>query len=175
MRLWSIQGNDFSLTSGIVDHARSPYFETVPSYIEISQMLWDRLGTDDQVIWCCTKPVDRRHLSPDEFEWVLEVPDSEVLALIDDHVWNRILGLRCHPPERLRNQWRDRALELFPNDADGRERQRAEQEHAYFAQEPPSGDWWNHVFVDNLEGDSISAIIRHPLEDEWIVSRNRRA
>jgi hypothetical protein len=175
MKLWTIHRRGFSLTEGRADRTLSPYVGTVANYIQISQQLWERLGTSDQVIWCCTKPIDRRHRSLDEIEWVLEVPDAEILALIDDHVWNRILGLKCHPPQRLRDQWRDRALDLHPNDSDARERYHAEQERSYFAQEPPSGDWWNHVFVDDLEGDSISAVIRHPVRQEWIVGRNPSA
>jgi len=152
----------------------SPYAETVPGILEAYQRVWERVGTDP-IIWCWTKTEGHLNVNSNEVRWELDVPNTDILALVDDYVWNRILKINCHPPRRLYYEWREKSLELFPHDASARERFLDDQHRLYFAEEPPTGDWWNHVFVDCTDGDSTSAIIRHPVKPEWVLSGRTRS
>ncbi len=172
MRLWSVHSPDFSTLEGNVDHSKSPYFETVPGISEAYQRVWDHVGTD-QIIWCWATTEGHFDVDADKVQWVLDVPEAEILALIDDYVWNRILNIRCHPPRRLYWEWRDRSLELFPTDANARQQFMDDQHQAFWTEKPLSGDWWNHVFVPDTKRDSTSAIVRHPVQYAWVISRER--
>jgi hypothetical protein len=173
MQLWSWQGRDFSLLEGRVEFTKSPYVETVPGLLEAYQRVWKHVGRD-QIVWCWTRPDEHIDVDTTEVKWSLEVPESEILTLIDDFVWSRILyGDRvqdCHPPRRLQREWWDRALEVYPDDSESRTNFLKKQHQDYWNQEPPSGDWWNHVFVNDTNRDSTSAIIPHPIKREWVVS-----
>jgi hypothetical protein len=151
MKLWTWQSPDFSLTEGHVIPERSDYFQTVLGIPKAYRRLWKRFGTD-QIIWCYTN-ADAHYKSPIvETEWSLDVPDAQVLAFVDDLVWNRILGIKCALPRPLCRDWTE------------------EQVAAFWARKAPPGGWWNCLFVNHGKGDSTSALIRHPIPQEWVIS-----
>ncbi|MCH7702889.1 MAG: hypothetical protein IID37_14490, partial [Planctomycetes bacterium] len=168
-KLWTWHKPDFSLLDGHVDHTRSEYVRTVDGVGGACRQLAARIGTG-QLIWCYTVP-DQRIVRPchTEVEWVLDVPPKSILQLVDDIVWNRILGIRCTLPPKIRHAWRDEALRRFPYDAGARAGFETEQEESFWTQ-PPSGEsWWDVLFVREEAREGVSALVPHPVEAEWIV------
>lgn len=171
MRLWTCHTPEFSLTEGRVNYKLSPYYRDpdVPNFDIAMPRLWEILGTD-QLVWCCVKRDQHSQTSTPRVKWEVEVPECGILRFVDDHVWNRILGKDC-PPLSARRAWQTRATQLYPNDDSGRDRYVREQREEYRNEEPPVGGWWSCVFVDNADGESVSALIRHPVSPEWVKSR----
>jgi hypothetical protein len=173
MQLWTWHSPTFSLLEGRVDPTKSSYAKTVPKYLSVREELCRRLGTDDQIVWCSTK-ADHTLTTIEEAEWVLEVPDAAILALMNDWVWNLILGLKPFPPKHLSDQWHDEGIDLFPYDQIARQRFLDEQYEKFQAGLAPNGDPWSNLFVRTPAGDGITAIIRHPIKPEWVKSRLAR-
>lgn len=172
LQLWTFQTQDFSLTEGCVDHSKSEYHRMVQGVPLAYQKLADLLGTD-QIVWCYTDRTDYKKTGVSRTEWVLEVPESEILKFIDGFVWNRILGQKCPPPKELLYSWRVPAIERHPGDFPAQERFIADQNKSYWELPPPSGDWWNHLFVENSENEGIDALIRHPIRREWVKDQKK--
>ena len=92
MRLWTYHKPDFSLTSGRVDLSRSDYFRCMPEIPGAYAELARRVGTD-QIIWCYVRPDEYNNIPELTcVEWALDVPDDQVLAIIDSFVWERIIA-----------------------------------------------------------------------------------
>jgi hypothetical protein len=94
MQLWTWHEPDFDLTSGEVDHSRSKYYKGTPgipaAYAELSRLL----GTD-QIIWCYVRRHEYHQLpNLTRIEWALDVPEDQILGMIDAYVWNKILGIK---------------------------------------------------------------------------------
>jgi hypothetical protein len=95
MQLWTYHPPGFriDLPGLAIDPLQSPYWNEplTPLYKEAWAKLRDTLGTE-QFIWCCTAS---GCWSPNEFrpvdEWVLNVPDSQILAFIKEPGWDDIL------------------------------------------------------------------------------------
>lgn len=168
MKLWTFHKPDFSITEGRVDHTKSSYFQTVAGVPDAYCELWKRVGTD-QIIWCFTSRKEAE-TGMCEVEWSLDVPDSDILAFVDGFVWNRILEIRCHVPRRLYQHWRSEALSLYPNNLQERDKFVDAKTEDYWSQEPPEDGWWSCLFVDDPAGEAVSALIRHPVPEEWVMS-----
>ena len=173
MRLWTWQKPGFPLCSGRVDHERSEYVQTVPGVREAYQRLSNHLGTD-QFVWCYTKP-DQRIVLPvhTEVEWILEIPSDNILAFIDDIVWNRILGIECGLPRYLELQWKRASMECFPDDSEARTKYVKSQRKQFWGQTPPLGDWLTELFVKEQSCEFVSAIVPHPVREAWVVQSPR--
>lgn len=175
MMLWTYHSPDFSLTAGRIDHAKSDYFRTIPTVPKAYRRLWKLVKTSN-IIWCYTRQKSRcAKTGSDKLEWNLEVPDSEILTLVDEFIWNRILELpNVQPPEAYRREAKSEALHRFPGnrkEQDAFERKRCND---YWNQEAPPGGWWKRLFVKNPhDGERISALIHHPVPIPWIVSSKR--
>lgn len=106
VELWTYQGVDFSLISGVVDHEKSPYSKTVAAYHECIRKLAQVLDTE-QIIWCLS---DKCHLwhktSIKQFKYTLFVPEDAILSAIDMWAWEAILGLDT-VPKRLRHKYKN--------------------------------------------------------------------
>ncbi len=141
MKLWTWHKPDFSLVHGQVDHERSEYVQSVKGIAEAYRQLAERIGTS-QFIWCYTAP-DQHIVLPchTEVEWSLDVPRDSILRFVDDIVLNRILGIRCGLPSKIRYGWLDEALQRFPYDAAARDCFRAEREDSFWTQSPPGESW----------------------------------
>lgn len=171
MRLWTWHKPDFSLFDGHVDHELSEYVRTVNGVREAYNNLADRLGTD-QLIWCYTKP-NQRIILPhhSEVEWILDVPTVKILAFIDDIVWNRILGIRCGLPRELERKWKDESINRHPYDPNAAHKFVKSRRDEFWSQSTPPGGWWSCLFVNERSDEFVSAIIPHPVQDEWVVIR----
>ena len=166
--LWTWQGPDFSLTTGTVDHRKSCYYDD-PSFPDVApayHKLWRRLGTT-QIIWCYPRHGEHHHISGiSEVEWELEVPESEILAVIHPYVWNRITGTGRTFPECLHGRWRLDSIQHRPN----REQYVRDREVEYEAA-IARGGWWTNLFLPRESASGGDVLLRHPLEEAWIRGR----
>jgi len=171
--LWSFHAPRFSLLDGRVKPDLSGYrgeSRIMAAYAELKT----RLGTD-QIIWCYTRKEDFRETSRQMVEWALQVPIQNILAFYDSVVWARIIGKTpCTLPEDQRRQLRDEALHHFPNDPQ-RRREFEDARTAEIWNEPaPAGGWWSKLFVDRHDRDGIDALISHPIDNSWLLSKTLR-
>ena len=170
VKLWSSQSSDFSLTSGRVDHSKSYYFQHTEGIPEAYRRLALQFGTD-QIIWCNTRYVDLKKRDIKSIEWELVVPKEAILALVDEFVWNKVFGQTgFRPPQRLIDEWQQEANEQYPYDGRARRRYTDEQRQRYRQEPAPSGDWWNHLFDAEYGEEGVCALLRHPVEPEWVIS-----
>jgi len=173
MRLLTYQPPGFSLTEGTVDHLKSEYFK-IPQVKQAYPLLWKRIGTNGNVIWCYTSQGRYKKTSREMIESVLDVPESNV-RLVDETVWNYILQLDgVGPPKKYRDQVDAEARRIHPSDRVERSKFISEKYKAFWARQAPSGDWWNHLIIRSIEeavdSEAVSAIVAHPLPKEWILS-----
>ena len=170
MNLWTYHDPGFSLTSGRVDHALSPYADD-PAIMEAYRELGRRLDIPDlQIVWCYTRHGDYSVTGIERFEWHLSVPSDDIIVCIDGVVWNRIIGKPPGATTEMYDKWREEARQLYPHDSASRhwhEKERLQQ----FQNEPaPPGGWWSRLFVPLQAGEMVSAIIPHPVKKSWAVA-----
>ena len=89
--VYTWQGNDFDLFSGIIDQSKSRYAESVSDYlkkIEVlnqiigsNQYLWAFLNSSQHQLFEICKPV----------EWVLEIANSDILGYVNNPIWEQFL------------------------------------------------------------------------------------
>lgn len=175
MQLWTWQSPSFSLLDGCVDHSKSEYLD--PSEYDRAETLktayrelWRRIGSD-QIIWCSTVPQKWQHYgNNDRVEWVLDVPERQIICFMDDIIWSYVRGDPCGPPHRLEVQWRQEAIKLFPYDPIRRQEYCDQKEREFRGRQPETGDWWDELFVECRAEEDVSAIIPHPVEVDWVIS-----
>jgi hypothetical protein len=164
MQLWTWHEPDFDLTSGEVDHSRSKYYKSTPgilaAYAELSRLL----GTD-QIIWCYVRR-DEYHQLPNltRIEWALNVPDNQILGMIDAYVWNKILGIKTYP-RSLYSDW----LDMAPTDESARLAYINKKIEDYHSQPEPSGGWWSRLFTKDSTIEGATALLRHPIPEHWVI------
>ena len=167
MKLWSWHKPPFSLLEGHVDIRHSEYANK-PNIMAACKELAARMGTD-QASWCFTKREQwSQRPGYTRVEWVLNVPCEEILNFVDEIVWNRIAGVNVRPRKETIRRWRDEAIARFPDDPEAGHRYEQEQWDKFWAQQPPDGSWWDHLFVEPQEEESVSALVRHPIRPEWV-------
>ena len=153
MILWTWQGEGHSLTQGSIDHAESPYRKDpkiMRAYCELEKRL-DVKG----IVWCCTR-LDQwtRVASYQNVAWVLDLPSSKFLKIVDGEVWERIIE-RGRIPCRLESQWRSEDRERL-----GKE---------YLAEPAPSGGWWGALDADETTPDAARVVLlEHPINRRWV-------
>ncbi len=74
------------------------------------------------------------------------------------------------PPE-LRNEWYISALDLYPNDPAARDRYCDEQFEKFKASKITTVDPWDCLRVFKVGNEPVTAIIRHPIKIEWVISQ----
>lgn len=161
LKFWTWQTPDFSLTTGHVDVTKSKYHRSMPAIRDAYSELARRLGTD-QIVWCYTSP-DQYIVYPwdSKVGWEIRVTAKHVLGYINSWTWERIIGTKAHPPE-LRDQWLQHAID---NDLDP-EDYCEHQLNQYLSIHPPSGCWWDHLFIDqptSYKPSDVTVLVRHPL------------
>lgn len=155
LNLWSYHSAGFSLVEGQVDPEKSEYAR---DYRWAYERLWAPLGTD-QLIWCCT--FGCRDDWPGSCEWKLNVPEDRVFAIVDNMVWNGILGNDALPPDPLRRQLRSTAMRHHPGWYD---EQVKRLRH-------PRGCPWDALFLSDASDLRADVILRHPLDRRWIIGK----
>jgi hypothetical protein len=92
------------------------------------------------------------------------------MCFIDELVWNRILGIRCHVSKTMQYQWKKEAMNQFPNDADAQHSYINQRKETFWRQEPKFGSWWDELFVPEPE-ECASAIIHHPIPEKFVKNK----
>src|SRR4051794_12754422 len=109
MKLRTFQTPDFSLTSGSIDLSRSYDVSYVTGLRECYEELARHLGLGRyEIIWCHVRDDFIRAGYVDRVEYILEVPDDQILRIVDSFIWNKIIGLDPYPMS-LYYKWRDEA------------------------------------------------------------------
>lgn len=166
LTLWTLQSPDFKLSSGRVDHGKSKYYLTVNGVKEAYSELWKRLDiSDGQIVWCYTNAEGIVKTGIREIRWELQVPREKIICFIDDLVWNRILGIKCGVGPNMRRQWIMKAVRCCPANSPVYVKK---LEDEFWNRQPATGSWWDELFVENI-GESVSAIIYHPVPIEYVV------
>ncbi len=168
INLWTLHTPDFSLTEGRVDHCKSEYYQNTAGVKQAYPELWRRINIPDgQIIWCYLDKTEIPKTGVKKILWELRLPESEV-KFVDDMVWNRILGIKCGPPQGLRNQWKEESLKKYPNNIAAAKNYEKRCQDDYWNQKPKSNSWWDELFVKRGESTSMSALIRHPTRKDWL-------
>ena len=164
MQLWTWHEPDFSLTSGRLDHSRSQYYKIVDGAPDAYAELAQRLSTD-QIIWCYVRRDDYHDLPKlTRVEWALDVPDTEILAITDAYIWNKILRIHTYP-RSLYFEW----LEYAPTDGAARVEFIEHKIEEYHAQLPPDGGWWSQLFITDTMPEGATVLLKHPIPEAWVV------
>jgi hypothetical protein len=164
IQLWTWQEPDFSLTSGYVDHAQSEYYNTVLGVPEAYAILAKRLGTD-QIIWCYVRRDEYDNLPHlTRIEWALDVPDDDILAIIDTYTWNRLLGIETYPRTRYLRLLRDAPMEETARNA-----HIEQQIRDYHSQPEPDGGWWSRLFMTDTTVEGATVLLAHPIPESWVA------
>lgn len=171
--LWSFHEPGYSLLKGEADPNKSRYHDDagiMAAYAELHR----RMKTN-QIIWCHTRKEDFRETGEAMIEWAFEVPEAKVLRFYDPVVWARIIGKAGSTlPDKLRRQLRKQALSRFPHDATKSKAYEAQIISEFWNQPAPSGDWWNHLFVEYTGQEGIDALITHPAHPSWYIGEKHR-
>lgn len=171
--LWSFHAPGFSLLDGQVKPHLSGYRDDLQIMVAYAE-LKSRLGTH-QIIWCYTRKADFRETSRQVVEWALHVPMQNILAFYDSVVWARIIGKTpCMLPDDQRRRIRAEALDRFPNDPQGRHEFEDARTTEIWNEPAPHGGWWSKLFVNRPDRDGIDALIFHPIDHSWLLSKTLR-
>jgi len=164
MKLWTFQASGFSLTSGEIDIAHSPYIDSVAGLREAYEELAQRLGLESyEIIWCYVRQDWIAGSNAGLTKWELKVPDEQILGIVDGFIWNRILSLKGAYPMSLFNQWN---REVPPEAVDEHIRQ---QKKEYDEQLAPLDDgWWSRLFC-SVDAEEACALLKHPIPKSWII------
>jgi len=174
IRLWSYhEPGDYSPLSGTVDLKKSPYFndaDIMAAYAKLHR----RLNTN-QLVWCYTNKADFPETGIEKIEYEFAVPLTGVLRFYDTVVWSRIIGKTgVRLPRDVLGQFRTQALQKFPYDSAKRHEYESRLIDLHWREPPPTGDWWDELFVEYAEQEGVDALLRHPVDSSWYVGRQRR-
>jgi hypothetical protein len=163
--LWTLHGRSLCLTEGKVEHSLSPYFantsKTTSGYRSACPRLWELIGEPNgQIIWCYTCGCRLPSPNAGKMLWALEVPRDQIICRIDDFVWNKIIDQYCSVLDRC---WSGcdtlkQGCEKVLRDCNQRK--------------PKTGDWWDELIIRREEsGYFRSALIRHPIDPDWVSGK----
>lgn len=161
VQLWSYHLSDFSLIKGCVDPEKSGHARR---YRAAYERLWGILGTA-QFIWCCTSRECWRRQSG-YCEWQLEVPQNQILRIVDCMVWNGILGTRAEPPRPLRTELLVEAMAEFPDAPDTAYKWYEERLNQLWS---PKGDPWESLFLSDPQDLKADILLEHPIDPSWVL------
>ena len=170
--LWTLHTPDFSIIEGRIDHSKSKYYQDTPGVKQAYSKLWQYIKIPDgQIIWCYLDKTEIRKTSTKMVLWEICLPKSKIIKYVDDMVWNRILGIKCHVPSSLSDQWRQKAIKKFPHNPTLAHEYEKKCRDDYWAQKPKGNSWWDELFVKMDKGLSMSALIRHPVQEDLINNK----
>ena len=171
--LWSFHEPGYSLLKGEADPNKSKYHDDVDIMAAYAEL--HRRVKTNQIIWCYTRKEDFRETGVPMIEWAFEVPKANVLRFCDAVVWARIIGKAgSTPPDKLRGQLRKQVLSRFSYDPTKSKAYEAQIISEFWNQPAPSGDWWNHLFVEYTGQEGVDALISHPAHPSWYVGEKCR-
>jgi hypothetical protein len=161
MVLWTWQGPGFDIHQGAVDAGKSEYAGN-PEYLPACREIADHLGTD-QFIWASRE----RRPRVGRVGYQLDVPEDEVLAVIDGFLWNRRLGNRVQPPECEERKWKLEADERHPADGRARRAYCDEKREEYWRTPLPEG-WLELAIQRGPESEDPQCLLLFPIPQAWV-------
>jgi len=172
IRLWTWQGSEFPITSGEqrIDWSKSEFADTCTIQRAYRQLA-SRLGTD-QYIWCFTDEHLATWPSGNRVRWDLEVPDELVLAYTCDRIWQLLIRRNTYTCVQ-RNEWKQEAISkglLHSNDYKPYIDDKLREFQSQFQTE---SNLWEHLFLDRPIRKDVSALVRYPVPDEWVLGQSR--
>ena len=168
MHLWTFQGVEHSLTEGRIDLSRSPYRESVTGYEDAVRELARMVEPSGQFIWCLAREVEWNDSLPFD-KYTLDVPPTDFLAVLDDPVWERILGTNS-VPDSLHDRWQSEWD--WDTHKVGRSEHREMKRREYLASSPPKEVLWQELQIEVPTSES-TVLLKHPIPAKWIISRER--
>lgn len=161
VRLWTYQGIGFDLTK---DERRPELSTNEKKFPDAYRKLHARLETE-QYVWCC-QTQQKWHGA--HVEWELET--AEHLAIVDEMVWNGIIGCRGVSTE-LRDQIYYEGMDRHPGDVEAIEvfiKEECDRMHH------PPGDPWDSLLQNQIDVKS-NVLIELPIDPATIVSKTERS
>lgn len=166
IRLWSWHKPEFSLIDGQVDWDKSDHYLDDESRQAAYKRLRDELGTD-QIVWCCLNRddwPDRSGLA----EWELDVPREEVLAIVDEGIWNHQW---CQFDASLAASHRrilmQECLDEGVHEPQARQECLARKFDEYKRREGPL-----RLSSEN-DAPAVNVLLRHPVDPKWVIKDGR--
>ncbi len=160
MRLWTYQGHEFDLCRDRLIPEKSFFYQDYPeAYLRLHREL-----NTDQFVWCTTTAEPGGWRGREECE--LEVPCSEIFRVINDLLWNVIIGKNACP-QALRTQLEEKISRTIsvPENWDSLIDQKVEKLRN------PEGGPWNNLFLDDPRDVRATILLECPISFEWVVRR----
>jgi len=92
------------------------------------------------------------------------VPKDRIFMVIDDLLWNAILGTNAYP----RMLWEQLKSELCGHIDDDDECEAAVEQRLEMMRNPPGGPW-QHLFIHDHNAVVATVLLRCPIEPCWVV------
>ena len=162
MILWTWHSDGSLLTSGTIDHSKSPMVQRCKGLLEAYEEYAIRFGTN-KLVWCFASTADADKWRDDGRKcFALEVPDEKV-QLVDDYIWHRISGQGFVVSDARWREMRYQAMQAGKS---------VEQLGDEFNAQYPDSELWDRLHISDAAasiGGLVSAVVEHPLKPEWVL------
>jgi len=179
MRLWTWQKQGFDLKdkSRRVESLKNSFFlkdvEDPEHFRQVYTKLHETLGTS-QFHWYFTEESEAKSQSShlqwfdrDCVLWEVNVPVGEVFKKTCSIAWNYLLE-RQAVPRKLCSYWKHKAIDEAESEAT-RLMKKWEQEFHDFWESKSEDKLWDLLFLDKCVDWCTDIMLRHPLDDSWVV------
>lgn len=159
MRLYTWQSPDFDIVRDVSDVEKHCDEMLKDSY----QWLFKMLGTNE-VIWCWSREENHHPVHAlEQVQWTLDVPDEEIVAIINSDVWDMVICEYDYIPAQF-SWWYD----LSDDEWDRRQEE-------WRKLNPMRG--WDNIFNLQTEKQYEMAqfLIPSPVKEEWVVSTSHHS
>lgn len=164
MELWTWQGHGFDLHQGIIVPSRGEYADPLPAYLPAVEEIAQHLGTS-QFIWASPKC----HPHRGRIGYLLNTPNSAILAVLDGFTWNLRIGNRSiDAPGALKALWNQHADMLYPQSR-ACQRRYVEKRVEGWRERPLPSDWWKHAQEIGTTSEDPQFLLRYPIPASWIL------
>lgn len=173
MRLYTQHDPSFDLVKEVSDaykgvHLAGSYdddnrfreaYEWLFGHLKMKNIIWCH-DKDDVIYWCHGQ----------EFkQWVLEVPDDEIIACLDTNVWNHIINRWWPIPNDLWESWHDYATKNIENTEEV-DKYIDKKEEEYKSNHSEDEDKLNIFLpIQTSDEDYHEFIVTSPIKPEWVV------
>jgi len=162
--LYTYHPQEFDLVSNATNPLLySTYMSWGDDFVNAYKWLFENLGTS-KIIWCYDHETNSGRHGCIRRKWVLDVPENQILATIDSHIWAYIIN-GWHYSEEANKFWLE-SEELYPNDCD--------DQYEYYNKKIKEleksiskEDLWKIAFES--KSDAMEYIIPSPIKKEWVM------
>lgn len=129
-----------------------------------------RLGTAN-FVWCSIikDEAKEREKWRDRVEWILDVPDDEILCLTDIFIWNKIIDFKTYPQSLRTKLWKE-----VPQDVPSKTDWVEGKLNEYHNMPEPADGWWSQLFLKDTNAEDATVLVRHPIPESWISTDGRK-